>query len=443
LRWALADDYEVLIAGDRPEAVATFTRNKPLVTLLDLGLPPRPADPDEGIATLNDLLAADRTAKVIMVTGQGEKVNALRTIGEGAFDFLCKPVDMDELKVILKRAVHVAQLEREYRHLQQSVAGNAFEGMIGGSRRMQTVFSTIRKLATTDAPVLILGESGTGKEVTALAIHRQSLRRNGPFIPINCGAIPDTLLESELFGHEKGSFTGAHAQRKGRIESANGGTLFLDEIGELPLALQVKLLRFLQEQSVERVGGRTPVTVDTRVITATNLDLKKALAENMFREDLYYRIAVVTMELPPLRDRLEDIPVLAQVFLRKFASDANRPNLTFSQATLRTLQQYPWPGNVRELENRIKRGVIMAEGRHVTAADLELSVESGTHIRRSLKDARESAEREVILTALKRNKWKIAPAAAELDISRPTLYELMEKLNIQKPGQTDDEPRET
>lgn len=443
LRWALADDYEVLIAGDRTEAVTTFTRNRPLVTLLDLGLPPRPADPDEGFATLNDLLATDRTAKIIMVTGQGEKMNALRTVGEGAFDFLCKPVDMDELKVILRRAVHVAQLEREYRHLQQAVASDGFEGMIGGGSRMQTIFSTIRKLATTDAPVLILGESGTGKEVTALAIHRRSLRRDGPFVPINCGAIPDTLLESELFGHEKGSFTGAHAQRSGRIESANGGTLFLDEIGELPLALQVKILRFLQEQTIERIGGRTPITVDTRVITATNLDLKKAMTDNRFREDLYYRIAVVTLELPPLRERLEDIPALARVFLRKFAADASRPNLTFSQATLRALQQYPWPGNVRELENRIKRGVIMAEGRHVTAADLELSVDTATQFRRTLKDARESAEREVILAALKRNKWRIAPAAADLDISRPTLYELMEKLHIQKPGQADDEPRET
>jgi len=437
LRWALTEDYDVYEADDRPSARTAFTQNKPLVTLLDLGLPPQPAEPDEGFAALNDLLGLDRTAKIIMVTGQGERINALRTVGEGAFDFLSKPVDMDELKIILKRAVHVAQLEREYRQLQQAVASDAFEGMIGIGPRMQAVFSTIRKLGGTDAPVLILGESGTGKEVTALAIHRQSLRCNGPFIPINCGAIPETLLESELFGYEKGAFTGAHTQRKGRIESANGGTLFLDEIGELPVALQVKLLRFLQEQTIERIGGRTSHVVDTRIITATNADLKKALAENLFREDLYYRIAVVVLQLPPLRRRPEDIPTLARTFLRKYATEAKRPNLTFSQATLRLLQQHSWPGNVRELENRIKRAVVMAEGRYVTAADLELTLEAAVQVRRTLKDVREAAERQAVLAALKRNKWRIAPAASDLDVSRPTIYELMEKLNIQKPEADD------
>ena len=438
LRWALTEDYDVYEADDRPSARTAFTQNKPLVTLLDLGLPPQPAEPDEGFAALNDLLGLDRTAKIIMVTGQGERINALRTVGEGAFDFLSKPVDMDELKIILKRAVHVAQLEREYRQLQQAVASDAFEGMIGIGPRMQAVFSTIRKLGGTDAPLLNLGESGTGKEVTALAIHRQSLRCNGPFIPINCGAIPETLLESELFGYEKGAFTGAHTQRKGRIESANGGTLFLDEIGELPVALQVKLLRFLQEQTIERIGGRTSHVVDTRIITATNADLKKALAENLFREDLYYRIAVVVLQLPPLRRRPEDIPTLARTFLRKYATEAKRPNLTFSQATLRLLQQHSWPGNVRELENRIKRAVVMAEGRYVTAADLELTLEAAVQVRRTLKDVREAAERQAVLAALKRNKWRIAPAASDLDVSRPTIYELMEKLNIQKP-EADDE----
>ncbi len=438
LHWALTEDYDVYEADDRPSARTAFTQNKPLVTLLDLGLPPQPAEPDEGFAALNDLLGLDRTAKIIMVTGQGERINALRTVGEGAFDFLSKPVDMDELKIILKRAVHVAQLEREYRQLQQAVASDAFEGMIGIGPRMQAVFSTIRKLGGTDAPVLILGESGTGKEVTALAIHRQSLRCNGPFIPINCGAIPETLLESELFGYEKGAFTGAHTQRKGRIESANGGTLFLDEIGELPVALQVKLLRFLQEQTIERIGGRTSHVVDTRIITATNADLKKALAENLFREDLYYRIAVVVLQLPPLRRRPEDIPTLARTFLRKYATEAKRPNLTFSQATLRLLQQHSWPGNVRELENRIKRAVVMAEGRYVTAADLELTLEAAVQVRRTLKDVREAAERQAVLAALKRNKWRIAPAASDLDVSRPTIYELMEKLNIQKPEADDD-----
>jgi two-component system, NtrC family, response regulator len=257
LRWTLGEDYDVHTAGDRAEAVALFAQVKPLATLLDLGLPPHPADPDEGFATLNDLLKDDRSAKIVMVTGQGEKTNALRAVGDGAYDFMVKPVDIDELKVILKRACHVAQLEREHRELQH-VSRDGFQGMIGSSVRMNVVFNTIRRVAATDAPVLILGESGTGKEVAAQAIHRQSVRKDGPFVPINCGAIPETLLESELFGHEKGAFTGAHMQRKGRIETAHGGTLFLDEIGELPLALQVKLLRFLQERMLERVGRSFP-----------------------------------------------------------------------------------------------------------------------------------------------------------------------------------------
>lgn len=437
LKWALAADYNVLTAGDRAEAVAAFTQHKPLTTLLDLGLPPRPADPDEGFATLTELLTTDRSAKIVMVTGQGEKSHALRAVGEGAYDFLVKPVDIDELKVILKRACHVAQLEREHRDLQQSVNRDGFEGMIGSSPRMNSVFNTIRRVAATNAPVLILGESGTGKEVAAQAIHRQSGRKKGPFVPINCGAIPEMLLESELFGHEKGSFTGAHMQRKGRIESADGGTLFLDEIGELPLALQVKMLRFLQEQTIERVGGRASITVDTRVIAATNVDLKRAMTEGVFREDLYYRLAVVTLELPPLRDRHEDIAVLAKSFLRKFAAENNRTALAFSQSALKALETHGWPGNVRELENRIKRGVIMAEGRQVNAADLELEVATGSAAR-TLKDAREAAEREIVVSTLKKSKWKIAPAAAQLDISRPTLYELMEKLGIQKPVQSGD-----
>jgi two-component system NtrC family response regulator len=439
LKWTLASDYSVVTAADRPEALSIFTQEQPMVTLLDLGLPPRPAEPDEGLAALAGLLEADRAAKVVVVTGQGEKGNALRAVGEGACDFLNKPVDVNELKVILRRACHIARLESEYRRTQNSAWADGFEGMLGASVRMQSVFNSIRRVANTDAPVLILGESGTGKEVVAQAIHRQSGRRDGPFIAINCGAIPETLLESELFGHEKGAFTGAHLQRKGRIETADGGTLFLDEIGELPLPLQVKLLRFLQEQVVERVGGRAPVEVNTRVIAATNMELKKAMSAGKFREDLYYRLAVVTLDLPPLRDRQDDIPVLARSFLRKFGAGNNRPALVLSQPALRAIQQHRWPGNVRELENRIKRAVIMAEGHHVTPADLELEHGSTAHPSQTLKDARETAERDVVLTALQRNRWKIAPAAAELEISRPTLYELMDKLAIQKPGQQDGE----
>jgi len=331
----------------------------------------------------------------------------------------------------LKRGFHVAQLEREYREMQERSDTNSFEGMLGTSPQMQVVFNSIRKVATSDAPVLILGESGTGKEMAALAMHRRSVRKAGPFVAINCGAIPETLLESELFGHEKGAFTGAHTQRKGRIETAAGGTLFLDEIGELPLALQVKILRFLQEQYIERVGGRTQIQVDTRVIAATNVDLRKAMSEGKFREDLFYRLAVVVIKLPSLRDRSGDIPLLAKVFLHKFASLNGKTVSDFNQKAIRALREHPWPGNVRELENRIKRAIIMAEGRFVTPVDLELTDGSeGTF--RTLKEAREAIERELVQQALHRHGGKISRAADELGVSRPTLYELMGKLGINK-----------
>jgi two-component system NtrC family response regulator len=304
--------------------------------------------------------------------------------------------------------------------------------MLGSSPSMQEVFASIRKVATTEASVLILGESGTGKEMVAQAIHRCSARKAGPFVPINCGAIPENLLESELFGHEKGSFTGAHMQRKGRIELAEGGTLFLDEIGELPPLLQVKLLRFLQEQTIERVGGRTSLPINTRVLAATNADLKQAMAEGGFREDLYYRLAVISLRLAPLRERPADVAVLAQAFLQKFGAQNKRENLRFQPQALHAMQKHRWPGNVRELENRVKRAVIMAEGRRVTAADLELAdaLAGGPPV--TLRDARETAEREVVQQALTRHGGKIAPAAADLGISRPTLYELMEKLGLKR-----------
>ena len=302
MKWALAGDYELQLAHDGGGAVEALKQNHPLVIVLDLGLPPHPNSPEEGLAALSALLALDPLAKIIVVTGQSEKEHALQAISQGAYDFLCKPVEMTELKIILKRAFHVAQLERECRQLQRRSGDDSFEGMLGTSPEMQAVFGSIRKVATTEAPVLILGESGTGKEMAALAIHRKSARRDGPFVAINCGAIPETLLESELFGHEKGAFTGAHMQRKGRIETASGGTLFLDEVGEIPLLLQVKLLRFLQEQTIERVGGRTKLEIDTRVIAATNLDLKNAMTAGKFREDLFYRLAVVVIRLPSLRE---------------------------------------------------------------------------------------------------------------------------------------------
>ena len=432
MKWAVAGDYEVFFAEDRRTAVATFGEQGPAVVLLDLGLPPSPADPQEGLATLSELLARDSFAKVIIVTGQSEKNNALQAIGAGAYDYLAKPVQVEELKVILKRAFHVATLEREYRQLQRQVKDDTFEGMLGTSPQMQEVFSSIRKVATTDAAVLILGESGTGKEMVALAMHRLSARRNGPFIPINCSAIPENLLESELFGHEKGSFTGAHVQRKGRIEMAAGGTLFLDEIGELPALLQVKLLRFLQEQRIERVGGRQEIQVDTRVVAATNVDLRKAMQTGQFREDLFYRLAVVMLKLPALRERENDVRLLAGAFLRRCAAEAAREGLVFDQEAMRALAAHSWPGNVRELENRVKRAVIMAEGKRLTAQDLELAGMTPSPHGSSLKEAREAVEREMIQSSLRKHSGKITPAAAELGVSRPTFYELMDKLGLKR-----------
>jgi len=432
MRWALAKDYEISLAEDRASALATFRTEQPPAVLLDLGLPPHPGTPEEGLATLSELLAQDRLVKVIIVSGQGEKENALRAIGSGAYDFLSKPVDMEELKFILKRCFQLVQLEKEYAQMQQLVHGDSFEGMLGASTPMRPIFESIRKVSTTGAPVLILGESGTGKEMAARAIHQRSDRKNGPFIAINCSAIPEALLESELFGHEKGAFTGAHVQRKGRIESASEGTLFLDEIGEIPLPLQVKLLRFLQEQTIERVGGRQEIRINTRVVAATNADLKKSMAAGTFREDLFYRLAVVQMVLPPLRDREGDVRLLAQFFLNRFAAQENKPNLAFDQDAIRTLNRHAWPGNVRELENCVRRAVIMAEGRRVTAKDLELNSAGPSQSFVTLKDAREAVERQMVQQALKKHGGKIAPAAVELGLSRPTIYELMDKLGISR-----------
>jgi two-component system NtrC family response regulator len=430
MKWALAGDYDVILAGDRPAALEAFAAARPLVVLLDLGLPPRPADPEEGLAALAELSALEGLTKIIVITGQGEKGIGLRAIGGGAYDFMAKPVEMEELKILLKRVFHVAQIEMELRRIQQESRPGIFEGMLGTSAAMRTLFDTIRKVATTGAPVLLLGESGTGKEMAAQAIHQCSARNKGPFIPINCSAIPETLLESELFGHEKGSFTGAHAQRKGRFESAIGGTLFLDEIGEIPLPLQVKLLRFLQEQCIERVGGRQPIPIDARIITATNADLKKGLLNGTFREDLFYRLAVVKIALPPLRDREEDIPLLAQYFLHRFAEQAGKTGLAFDRESMRALARYPWPGNVRQLENCIRRAVIMTERKRLTARDLELPAATPGSSGATLKEAREHLEKEMIQNALRRHGGKIAPAAVELGVGRPTLYDLMDKLGI-------------
>lgn len=432
MKWALTQDYEVFLAEDRSSALEVLKMERPAVVTLDLGLPPRPEGVEEGFLALGEMLELNPLTKVIIITGQGEKDNALKAIGLGAYDFFSKPIQIDELKVVLRRAFHLVQLEHENRELQQRLREEGFEGMLGASTKVQEVFSSIRKVATTDVSVLIVGESGTGKELVARAIHRQSSRKEFPFVVINCGAIPENLLESELFGHEKGSFTGAHIQRKGRFEMAQGGTLFLDEIGELPLLLQVKLLRFLQEQKIERIGGREEIPIDARVLAATNRDLKQALDDGKFREDLYYRLGVVTIILPPLREREEDILVLAMALLQRY-SDENKKKITgFTKPAIRAIETHNWPGNIRELENRIKRAVIMAEGSKIAPEDLELVSPFKKYEGHGLREARESLERDFIERAIARNKGNITQVASELGLSRPTLYELMEKLGMKK-----------
>jgi two-component system NtrC family response regulator len=430
MKWALAESYEVFLADNRRTALDLFRRELPAVVTLDLGLPPHPREATEGLLVLSEMLEIDQNTKVIVVSGNLERANALKAIEQGAYDFFYKPVQVDELKVIVQRAVHVYQLEHECQDLQKRLSHDPFEEMLGESLPMKELFTAIRKVSTTDVPVVILGESGTGKELVARAIHRKSGRKEGPIIAINCSAIPEQLLESELFGHEKGAFTGAHIQRKGRIESAQGGTLFLDEIGELPLGLQVKLLRFLQSHRVERVGGREEIEVDVRVIAATHVDLKRAMAEGRFREDLFYRLGVVVIAVPPLREREDDILLLAKSLLQRYSTENKKKILGFNKQAIMALQSYPWPGNVRELENRVRRAVIMAEGQRLTPEDLELSSPFSKYEGQPLREAREAIEREMIQKALAKNKGNITQTATQLGITRPTLYELMGKLGI-------------
>jgi two-component system NtrC family response regulator len=432
LKWALADEYQVYSAEDRSSGLALFREHSPDVVLLDLGLPPSPGDVLEGMAALSDILAAQQTTKVIISSGQSDRANALRAVAAGAYDFLAKPVQVEELKVILQRAHYLAGLEKEHRALQEQVTPGSFQGMLGASDAMREVFTSIRKVATTEVPVLILGESGTGKERAAEAIHKLSKRKEGPFVAINCGAIPENLIESELFGHEKGSFTGAHAQRLGKVETAHGGTLFLDEIGELPQALQVKFLRFLQEKLIQRVGGRKDIPVDIRLVAATNADLTKAMAEGKFREDLFFRLAVVKIKLPPLRERFGDVPIIAHAILKRFAAENSNEKLRFTPGALRAMDQYHWPGNIRELENRVRRAAIMAEANRITDADLELTAGDTALAGVTLKEARDAVEREYLTRSLQRHKGNISAAAQELGISRPTIYELMDRFGFRK-----------
>jgi two-component system NtrC family response regulator len=433
MKWALADSYDVHLAEDRQTGLTTADREKPPLVLLDLGLPPHPRGAEEGLQCLKELLRTDPATKVVVVTGNQDKGNALKAIEQGAFDYFLKPADIEELKVVLKRAWNILQIERESVVAPEKASSVGFEGIIGECPQMQRIFGMVKKVARTDAPVLIEGESGTGKELIARAIHRfREAAPEKPFVAINCGAIPENLLESELFGHERGSFTGADAQKKGKIEYADGGTLFLDEVGELPLLLQVKLLRFLQERQVERVGGRAPIPVNVRVIAATNRELKQEIGGGRFREDLYYRLGVVTMVAPPLRDRGEDIATMANFFLTLFAQQYRRAVHGFRSDAMVALRAYAWPGNVRELENRVKRAVIMSEKRSLTPADLDLPTPTDERNGSSLRDVRSAAEREHIVKTLGRWDWNITKAAQEMGISRPTLHDFIKKYNISR-----------
>jgi len=430
MKWALAGDYEVFVAEERQGALDIVRKERPAVVTVDLGLPPHPREVKEGFQTLSDILQQDSTTKVIVITGQQERKHALLAVNKGAYDFFYKPIQIEELKVVLRRALHIYQLERELREIERSMDGPSFEGMLGKSPQMQEVIAAIRRVATTDVPVLIMGETGTGKELVARAIHRLSKRSVGPLVAINCGAIPENLLESELFGHEKGAFTGAHIQRKGRIEMASGGTLLLDEVGELPLPPQVKLLRFLEEHQIERVGGRVTIPVNVRLMAATNTDLKKAIKKGRFREDLYYRLGVVNINLPPLRKRMEDILLIANALQQRYSAESRKKITGFTEHAIAALQTYAWPGNIRELENRIRRAVIMAEGSRLTPADLELPSAYVEPKDNGLLQARAALEKDMIRQALARHNGNITQTAAELAVSRTTLYERIQKHEI-------------
>lgn len=430
MRWCF-DGYEVLIAGDRAEAIVLLRRHEPAVVLLDLGLPPDPENASEGLAALDEILNLMPTTKVIVVTGNDERENAVKAIAKGAYDFYQKPVDPEVLGLIVLRAYHLYELEQENRLLINQVGSSTIDGVIATSPQMMKVCRTIEKVAPTNVTTLLLGESGTGKEVLARALHDLSPRAKKPFIAINCGAIPETLLESELFGYEKGAFTGAAKQTKGKIEYADGGTLFLDEIGDIPGLLQVKLLRFLQERVIERLGGRGEIPVDVRVVCATNQNLTNQVRDGLFREDLYYRISEITINIPPLREREGDALLLSRVFLDRFSREHGRNLRGFSDDGVSAIENYAWPGNVREMENRVKRAVIMAEGNCVTAEELELdSVKAQGSVPLNLREVRDAAEGAAVRRVLNMYEGNISQAAEVLGVSRPTLYDLMNKYGL-------------
>ena len=434
IKWSL-DRFESVVASDRDSAMLQFRRHQPNVVTMDLGLPPDPDSVSEGFKLLQQLLELDPMVKVIVLTGQNEQANALRAVALGAYDFLAKPFDPDVLALTIDRAYRLAELQAENRRLQAMQLPDAMSGLITRDPDMMRIGRTIERVASSDASVLLLGESGTGKEVLAQGLHQAS-KRSGRFVAINCAAIPENLLESELFGYERGAFTGATKTTPGKFESAHGGTLMLDEIGDLPMSLQAKLLRFLQERKIDRIGGRQEIAVDVRVVGATHQDLKGLISEGRFREDLYYRLAEIVIEIPPLRSRQGDAVLLAHALLRRFANEQRRGTLSFADDALRAVEAYGWPGNVRELLNAIKRAAIMCEGGRVTREDLGLPApaeDASSEAARSdvnLRAIRETAERGAIVTALARSNGNIVKASEMLGVSRPTLYDLMHRLAI-------------
>ena len=428
LRWCF-EGYEVLQADNRANAMAQIRRHEPPLVTLDLGLPPDPANATEGFALLEEILSCAPTTKVIVVTGNDDRENALKAVAAGAYDFYVKPVDADTLRLIVDRAARLYELENENRRLARR-AQSPLQGLITADPGMLKVCRMIERVAPSDATVLLLGDSGTGKEVLARALHELSPRAQKRFVAINCAAIPENLLESELFGHEKGAFTGAAKQTIGKIEHADRGTLFLDEIGDLPLALQAKLLRFLQERTIERVGGRNEIPVDIRVVGATNQDLAQLMKAGRFREDLYYRLSEICLTIPPLRERQGDRSLLAHAFLERFSGNQRNAPRGFAPQAIDTIEAYDWPGNVREMENVIRRAVIMAEGTRITPEDLGLELTDAAARPLGLREARDQAEQESVIKAMGRCNGNIAQAAELLGVTRPTLYSLLDKYDL-------------
>ncbi|MCH8249173.1 MAG: PEP-CTERM-box response regulator transcription factor [Proteobacteria bacterium] len=429
LKWCF-EGYDVYTAENREAAIAELRRHEPAVVLQDLGLPPKPEGVEEGLATLAETLKLAPHTKVIVVTGNGDQENALTAVAQGAYDFYEKPVDTNTLKLLVDRAFNISELEGENRRLQSQVNESPLDGIIAASEGMLAVCRMIEKVAPTDVTTLLLGESGTGKELLARALHKLSSRADQNFVAINCAAIPENLLESELFGHEKGSFTGAHKQSIGKVEMASGGTLFLDEIGDMPISLQAKMLRFLQERVIERVGGRQEIPVDVRVISATNQNPESLIKEGLFREDLYYRVSEITINIPPFRDREEGRLILARTFLLEYCEKQKRAINGFSDDAVLAIEAYAWPGNVRELENKIKGAVIMAEGKMVTAADLGIASGDGDAESLNLREVRQRAESKAIRVVLTKCFGNISKAAEMLGITRPTLYDLLNKYGL-------------